>query len=64
MPLANAVAVRAAEFLKVRHEAVAVLLALLGSGDMADGLEEAPALHIRGGREHDRIAMSVAKSCA
>jgi hypothetical protein len=56
--------VRAAEFLKVRHEAVAVLLALLGSGDMADGLEEAPALHIRGGREHDRIGMSVAKSCA
>lgn len=53
-----------AEFLKIPHEAVAVLLALLGSGDMADGLEEAPALQIHGGREHDRISVSMAKSCA
>jgi hypothetical protein len=65
MPLANAeFPVRAAEFLKIRHEAVAVLLALLGSGDMADGLEEAPALHVHGGRERDRISVSMAKSCA
>jgi hypothetical protein len=44
--------VRAAEFLKIRHEAVAVLLAPLGSGYMAVGLEEASALHVHGGREH------------
>jgi hypothetical protein len=63
--------VRVAEFLKIRHEAVAVLLALLGSDDMADGLgdmagglEEATALHIHGRREHDRISVPMAKSCA
>jgi hypothetical protein len=51
VPLAE-FSVRAPEFLQIRHEAVAVLLALLGSGDMAERLEETPALHIHGGREH------------
>jgi len=40
------------EFLQVRHEAIAVGLALLGTGDPAEGLEETPPLHIHGGREH------------
>jgi hypothetical protein len=35
-----------------------------GLGDTADGLEEASALHIHGRREHDRISVSMAKSCA
>ncbi len=33
------------EFLQIRHQAVAVLLA---SGDMAEGLEETSVLHIPG----------------
>ncbi len=53
MPFANAeLAVRAPEFLQVRYEMVAVFLVLLGSGDMAESLEETPPLHVHGGREH------------
>ena len=53
MPLANAeLAMRPPEFLQVRHETITVGLALLGIGDPAKGLEEAPSLQIHGGREH------------
>ena len=64
MPLANAeFPVPAAEFLQIRPEAVAVLLALLGSGDMADGPEETPRCTSMAAGNMTRISVSMAKSC-
>jgi hypothetical protein len=63
VPLAE-FSVRAPEFLQIRHEAVAVLLALLGSGDMAERLEETPALQSMAAGNMARISVSMAKSCA
>jgi len=64
MPLANAeFPVRAAGFLKIRPEAAAVLLALLGSGDMADGPEEGRRCTSVAARNMTRISVSMAKSC-
>jgi hypothetical protein len=53
MPLANAeLPMRPPKFLQVRHETIAVGLALLGIGDPAKRLEETPPLQVHRGREH------------
>jgi hypothetical protein len=53
MALADAeLPVRAPELAEVGNQPVAFLLTALSCGDLAQGGEEATALHIHGGREH------------